>query len=90
MIDTTDELERALVRDLEVLGDRFRDEQLAAELYRALTNTVWHKHGGPDGNLSLSPKRAQAIVNVLRQEHGEVAILLEPLGWSWREREPVR
>jgi hypothetical protein len=104
MNDMADDLERVLVRDLEVLGDRFRDEQLAADLYRALSNSDWRRHGGPDGRLTLAGERAREIVDGLREEHGEVAIplaqdgsgvsdqvqaLLEPLGWEWRERQPT-
>jgi len=77
---TSDELERALVRDLEVFGDRFRDEQFSTELYRALTNTTWRKRGGPEGHLALSWSRAERIVNALRERHDDEPLALAQTG----------
>ncbi len=51
MSDSTQDLERALSHDLESLAeDRIADDSFAEELYRALTNTTWRKHGGRAGH----------------------------------------
>jgi hypothetical protein len=62
----TEDIERALVRDLDQLGDRFLDEAFSAELYRALANRRWRRDGGPEGAVSLSWSRAKQVVNELR------------------------
>ncbi len=70
----TGDIEQALVRDLDQLGDRLLDDAFSTELYRALTNRRWRKDGGPEGGISLSWTRAEEIVNDLRAR---------------REREPL-
>src|SRR5437764_5601110 len=77
---SSETLERELLADLETLGDRFADEEFSADLYRALTNTVIRKKGGPDGHLSLSWGRAEEIVNELRARHGQPAMTLAQTG----------
>ena len=79
MTETAD-LERALVRDLDQLGERFLDERFATELYRALTNRRWRREGGPEGAISLSWSRAEAIVNELRQRHEREPLELAQTG----------
>jgi hypothetical protein len=101
MSDTA-ELERALVRDLDQLGDRLTDEGFCTELYRGLANRRWHKDGGPGGAISLSWSRVEEIVNDLRARRdrepltlaqtggeGELSELVErELGaWGWRSEE---
>ena len=76
----TDTLERELLGDLRRLGDRLRDEEFAGDLYRALCNRVWRKEGGPAGHVSLSWRRAEEIVNGLRQPHGVPALELAQTG----------
>jgi len=78
--DDTADLEDALLRDLFPLRDRLRDEWFARELYQALTNTAWRKQDGPDGHLSLSWKRAEGIVNELRERDGEAPLELAQTG----------
>jgi hypothetical protein len=97
---TADELERALISDLEKLGDRFADEKFCHELYRSLTRQAWFKDG-LDGHVALSFKRTEEIVNGLRERLGReplalaqtggegqvdstVAEALGPLGWRHR------
>jgi hypothetical protein len=79
MTEATD-LERTLVRDLESLGDRLADEEFCTELYRALTNRVWRRSGGPDGHVSLSWREAEEIVNELRRAAGREALELAQTG----------
>ena len=79
MADTAD-LERALVRDLDQLGERFLDEEFATELYRALTNRRWRRDGGPEGAIALSWSRAEEIVNELRGRHEREPLELAQTG----------
>ncbi len=74
------ELERELVSDLSRLGDRFLDDEFSTELYRALTNNTWSKRDGPDGHVSLSWGRAEAIVNDLRAGRDRPALALAQTG----------
>lgn len=88
-----DDLE--LIRSLERLGDQVADERFARDLYRALADRVWRRHGY---EVSVSWKRAEEIVNQLRANLGEepltlaqtggegeltdrVREVIEPLGW---------
>ena len=73
-------LERALREDLATLGERFADEEFSTELYRALTNNVWRKDGGPEGHVSLSWGRAEQLVNELRRAHGQDELTLAQTG----------
>ena len=79
MTETAD-LERALVRDLDQLGDRFLDEEFSTDLYRALTNRRWNRDGGPDGAISLSWSRAEEIVNELRTRRDREPLELAQTG----------
>jgi hypothetical protein len=76
----TETLERELVRDLQTVEERFADEEFASELYRALTNNIWRKQGGPDGHISLSWSRAEEIVNGLRGRVGAEPLTLAQTG----------
>ena len=73
-------LEGELWRDLETLEQRFADEEFSTELYRALTNNLWRKDGGPQGHLTLSWGRAEKIVNSLRVRFGEQPLTLAQTG----------
>ena len=75
MTDARAALDSMLRDDALGLGEAFADEESAAELYRALANTVWRTDNGPEGHVSLSWARAEALVNDLRRRHGH-----EPLG----------
>jgi hypothetical protein len=78
--DSTDDLERELLRDLFPLRHRVREDWFATELYRALTNTAWRKQGGPEGHLSVSWARAERIVNELREREGDPPLDLAQTG----------
>ena len=73
-------LERELANDLAALGERFADEEFSTELYRALTNNVWRKRGGPDGHVSFSWSRAEELVNGLRAHAGQPPLTLAQTG----------
>jgi hypothetical protein len=74
------ELERELATDLDRLGDRLVDEQFCGDLYRAVTNSVLRRQGGPDGHLSLSWGRAEEIVNELRKRRERLPLTLAQTG----------
>ena len=74
------ELERELARDLGTVEDRFADEEFASDVYRALTNNMWRKQGGPDGHVSVSWGRAEEIVNELRTRAGREPLELAQSG----------
>ena len=73
-------LERQLVTDLASLEQRFADEEFSTELYRALANNVWAKSDGPPGEVSLSWRRAEELVNELRAGHGQQPLTLAQTG----------
>ena len=72
--------ERELIKDLESLGSVLADDSFGEELYRALANTAWRKADGPDGHLSLSWGRAEAVVNQLREHEGQEPLTLSQTG----------
>lgn len=84
MTQTADELERELASDIATLGDRLVDEQFCSELYRALASNAWSKRDGPDGHVSLSWRRAEEIVNGLRDQRGEERLTLAQTGGEGR------
>ena len=74
-------LERALLTDLrDVALHGFGDDEFSGDVYRALTNTVWRKEGGPEGHVSLSFKRAEEVVNELRAEQRQPPLTLAQTG----------
>jgi hypothetical protein len=79
MTDTTT-LERLLLDDLDVDGDRAADEKFCGELYRALTRSVWRNDRDPEGELSPSFQRAEWLVNEWRVRHGQEPLLLAQTG----------
>ena len=72
--------ERELIKDLESLGSVLSDDSFGEELYRSLANTSWSKADGPDGHLSLSWNRAEAVVNQLREREGQDPLTLSQTG----------
>jgi hypothetical protein len=78
MLVDAETLEDALVTDLRTLGDRIADDDLATELYRALTRNAWT--GALDGHLVLNWAQAEALVNGLRARVGAVPLALEQTG----------
>src|SRR4051812_50085944 len=69
MTDTTT-LERLLLDDLDVEGERAADEKFCTELYRALARSVWRNDRDPEGRLSPSFARAEWLVNEWRGRPG--------------------
>src|SRR3954471_15007760 len=55
----TTTLERLLLDDLDVEGERAADERFCTALYRALTRNVWRNDRDPEGELSPSFQRAE-------------------------------
>ncbi len=80
MTQPAETLERALAADLTALEQRFADEEFSTELYRALANRVWRKADGPEGHVSLSWGRAEALVNELRARFGQAPLELAQSG----------
>ena len=81
MSEGAERLEAELTQELAALSERFADDEFSSELYRALTNNVWRKPGGPEGHLSLSWGRAEELVNELRSSvAGEAPLTLAQTG----------
>ena len=84
-------LERELLTDLrDVALHGFGDDEFSSDVYRALTNTVWRKPGGPEGHVSLSFKRAEEVVNELRAEQRQPPLTLAQTGGEGEVSELVR
>jgi hypothetical protein len=79
MTDTTT-LERMLLDDLDVEGERAADENFCTELYRALTRSVWRNDRDPEGQLSPSFGRAEWLVNEWRARRGAEPLTLAQTG----------
>jgi hypothetical protein len=79
MTDTTT-LERLLLDDLDVEGERAADEKFCTELYRALTNAVWRNDRDSEGQLSPSWQRAEWLVSQWRVRHGHGELTLAQTG----------
>ena len=77
---TTTDAERALEADLHALEPRLGDERFATGLYRALTNRTWRRSDDPARAVALSWKRAERLVNELRERAGHPALTLEQTG----------
>src|SRR4051794_20452049 len=67
-------LEHVLEADLDTLFAGLADDWSSVELYRALSQTRLVKADGPDGQLSLSAKRADALVNASRERSGKTPL----------------
>jgi hypothetical protein len=78
---TTDphRLELELIDDLATLAEQFTDRDFCRELYRTLTNMQWSKRGW-DGHLSLSWRRAEEIIDALREGQGREPLALAGSG----------
>ena len=79
MTDTTT-LERLLLDDLDVDGERAADEKFCTELYRALASNVWRNDRDAEGQLSPSFKRAEWLVNEWRARPGAEPMTLAQTG----------
>jgi hypothetical protein len=67
----TDTLERQLLADLDGLGERLDDERLVRDLYAVLAGFTLRRD---EGRIALSWKRAEELINSVREKRG-----LEPL-----------
>ena len=76
----TTTMERLLLDDLDVEGERAADETFCTGLYRALTRTVWRNDRDPEGELSPSFQRAEWLVNEWRARHGDAELTLAQTG----------
>jgi hypothetical protein len=85
-----DALERELVGDLRGLGDRLRDEEFSGDLYRALGNRVWRSDRRTGGHVSLSWRRAEEVVNDLRERQGVAPLELAQTGGEGEVSPAVR
>jgi hypothetical protein len=74
-----DALERQLATDLTLLGDRFVDGEFCTELYRALAGCALSSDAHP-GHVSLSWRRAEDLVNTLREGAGREPMTLAQTG----------
>src|SRR5690242_9785537 len=79
MTETTT-LERLLLDDLDVEGERAADETFCAELYRALARSVWRNDRDAEGRLSPSFGRAEWLVNEWRARRGAEPLALAQTG----------
>ena len=79
MTDTTT-LERLLLDDLDVEGERAGDEAFCTELYRALARTVWRSDRDAEGRLAPSFGRAEWLVNEWRARRGAEPLTLAQTG----------
>lgn len=77
--DTT-EIEHRLVHDLGELTGDLHEDSFAGELYRGLANHALSREDDPDGRVSLSWRRAEEIVNGLRERAGEEPLTLSQTG----------
>ena len=78
---STDELQRELTNDLGTLDDRLVDEAFCTDLYRALAgNALSRASDGPSGRVSLSWRRAEDLVNELRERVGRERMSVAPTG----------
>ena len=76
----TDQPEQRLVRDLGDLREDLRDDDFAGELYRGLANRALSREDDPEARVSLSWRRAEEIINGLRERAGQAALTLAQTG----------
>jgi hypothetical protein len=74
------ESEHRLVHDLGALRDNLREDAFATELYRGLANNALRREDDPDSRVALSWRRAEEIVNGLRERAGEQPLTLAQTG----------
>jgi hypothetical protein len=86
---STESLLRTLGVDLETLGDRFRDDEFSAELYRALTRTQLTKEGH-EGHVAFSFVLAEGMVNLTRQIFEQSPLELAQSGGEGEVSDTVR
>lgn len=90
MTASPESLERLLSGDLDQVAGELADDKTSTELYLALANNRWHKAGGPDGAVSLSWSRAEAMVNELRERAGRPPLSLAQRGGEGTISDTIR
>jgi hypothetical protein len=75
-----EQLEHELVRDLGDLRDDLREDEFGRELYRGLASHRLSRLGDTSGSVSLSWRRAEEVVNGLRERAGEEPLTLAQTG----------
>src|SRR4051812_48196610 len=78
-METPQALEHQLRDDLRSLGPQLENDRFVRDLYRALTRTRWHRFDR-DGAVGLSFKRAEELLNELREERGQDPLELAQTG----------
>src|SRR5581483_9347488 len=76
---TPQDLENQLADDLRSLGPQLENDRFVRDLYRALTRTRWHRFDR-DGAVGVSFKRAEELLNKLRDERGRPPLDLAQTG----------
>ena len=82
--------ERELATDLHAVEQHIWDDTFAAELYRGLASRTWRRSGQPERAVALSWKRAERLVNDLRERVGYAALALDQTGGEGELSERVR
>jgi hypothetical protein len=75
-----EETEHRLVRDLGDLREDLHEDAFAGELYRGLANRALSREEDPQARASLSWRRAEEIVNGLREREGKEPLTLAQTG----------
>ena len=78
--DAASQAERELIEDLQTLEEDMWDESFATELYRGLTRRTWRRPQRPEAAVALSFKRAERLVNELRERVGHPPLALDQTG----------
>jgi hypothetical protein len=77
MTARTDTLERQLLADLDGLGERLDDERLVRDLYAVLAGFTLRRD---QGRIALSWKRAEELINAVREKRGLAPVTLAQTG----------
>jgi len=80
MDDGPEQLEQELVRDLGELREDLHEDAFARELYRGLASHRLSRLGNAGGAISLSWRRAEEMVNGLRERAGAAPLTLAQTG----------
>ena len=87
--DAASEAERQLAADLHALEQHLWDDTFVVELYRGLARRTWRRSHQPDLAVALSWKRAERLVNELREGTGHPALILDQTGGEGEVSERV-
>ena len=76
----TDEVERRLVRDLGERREELGDDSFVGELYRGLAGNALSREDDPEARVALSWRRAEELINGLREREGHAPLTLAQTG----------